>query len=646
MKKIILLLFMHIAYFLPAQNVGINNNNPQAALDLNGDLRLRSVALSLPSGYNHNVNLITSKSSVYKFAGDALGLGGALITGFTGGADGRIITLFNNSINGVIQLLDCQNSISINSTESNRILTGTGKSAVIFGSGSVTLRYDGEKMKWTILSSNFTEGLEASTGPWIINGIDIVNANGGNVGVGTFTNPTEKLDVSGNIKTTGEIKPNGASGQVNQILTSNGNGTMQWAAPQAGTGNVGFGSWGDCSTTNNISEYNPVSNSSNLENESLGRSVSISDNYAIIGAPGDNGRGSASIYQLSNGQWVFMQKLENVVESDDPSYGANDSFGISVCISGNYAIVGAPGDNQIGTASIFQLTGGVWVLMQKLTDAENPIAGDNCGRSVSISGNYAIIGRPYDDGGSRVLQGSATIFQRNGTSWTWMAKIRNTQNWPTANDNDYFGWSVSISGNIAVVGAPNADWPGKIDAGAVSIFNLVSGSWIQSSFGLRDDNFSDPYASYDNFGKSVFISGNTVIVGVPSDDVSGISNAGSAIVFELSPNGGYSQLDKLTNPKGTALDYFGSSVCVSSNYAIVGSPFDDVVNSVHQGSVSIFQRIGRFYKKLQYVVDPSASNGDYFGSAVGIDSTNKRFIIGANGFGAFNNGLAIFGKVN
>jgi trimeric autotransporter adhesin len=166
MKKTNLLLCVALcfcAFVAKAQNVGINNTNPQAALDLNGDLRLRSTILTLPNGLNNDVDLMTVKSSVYMFGGGALAVGGCQITGFTGGVDGRVVTIFNNSVNGAIQLYDANFSVSP-SAAANKILTGTGSNAIIYGNGSVTLRYDGAKQKWTVIASNYVDGLAATVG--------------------------------------------------------------------------------------------------------------------------------------------------------------------------------------------------------------------------------------------------------------------------------------------------------------------------------------------------------------------------------------------------------------------------------------------------------------------------------------------------
>ncbi len=215
-KKLVTMLVLLASINTIAQNVGINNVNPQAALDLQGDLRLRSAVLTLPTGLNHNVDLVSTKSSVYMFGGGALALGGCQITGFTGGVDGRMVTIFNNSTNGAVQLYDASNGISIaNSAVGNRILTGTGNSAIIYGNGSVTLRYDGAKASWVVSGSNYVDGLStATTTQWNVAGNNISNNNTGNVGIGE-SNPAEKLQVNnGNAKIGGTVWNSAADDRI------------------------------------------------------------------------------------------------------------------------------------------------------------------------------------------------------------------------------------------------------------------------------------------------------------------------------------------------------------------------------------------------------------------------------------------------
>jgi hypothetical protein len=460
----------------------------------------------------------------------------------------------------------------------------------------------------------------------------------GNVGIRTAT-PNYPLDVKGNMNVTGEIKANGTSGTAGQVLQSNGNNTMTWANASAATnnGSVGFGGWGDCST-NNISEYNPVADVTGAAVDNFGYSVSISGNYAIVGAPFDDvgvntNQGSASIYQLTGGNWVLMQKIT------DPAGALGDIFGNSVSISGNYAIVGAPFDDGVagadqGSASIYQLTGGNWVLMQKITDPAGAL-GDRFGSSVSISGNYAIVGAEVDDVGVNTDQGSASFYQLTGGSWVWMNKITDA----TGATNDYFGFSVSISGNYAIVGAYEDNVGANANQGSASIYQLTGGSWVWMN------KITDPAGAVDdNFGYSVSISGNYAIVSAPSYAVLSNMNQGSASIYQLS-GASWVWINRINDGGGAAGDNFGTSVSISGNYAIVGAQNTKGVGGVAQGSTSIYQRLGFGWQKVQFVTDPSGNFFDKFGNAVGIDAANKRFIIGAAGYGEAS-GKVVFGKVN
>ena len=181
----------------------------------------------------------------------------------------------------------------------------------------------------------------------------------------------------------------------------------------------------------------------------LARSVSISGDYAIVGAnkklmENDN-QGAAYIFHRSGSAWTQQAKLL----ADNGATGG--FFGNSVSISGDYAIVGTGEDlkewTDQGSAYIFYYSGGSWVQQAKLT-ANDEEYGDEFGNSVSISGDYAIVGNHLDDIGEDEDQGSVYIFHRIGSTWTQQVKL-------TANDGnllDHFGSSVSISGDYVIVG--------------------------------------------------------------------------------------------------------------------------------------------------------------------------------------------------
>lgn len=415
--------------------------------------------------------------------------------------------------------------------------------------------------------------------------------------------------------------------------------TNRWTALNESVSNqsLGFGTWGDCSTSG-VSEFNPVADETGAAGDRFGSKVSISGNYAITGASLDDigvnaDQGSASIYQHNGSNWVLMQKIT------DATGAAGDNFGSAVSISGNYAIVGAYLDDvgantDQGSASIYRYNGSTWVLMQKITDATGA-PGDAFGISVSISGNYAITGSAGDDVGAVLNQGSASVYQYNGTNWILMNKITDA----SGAADDFFGATVSISNNYVIVGSYLDDVGANTDQGSASFYQYNGSNWV---FMQKQPDATG--AANDNFGLSVSISGNYAIVGAWLDDGVGGLRQGSASIYQYNGTN-WVLMNKLTDAAGAAYDYFGSAVCISGNYAIVGAQQDDVAPGIDQGSAAIYQRVGLGWVKLQFTSDPSGSALDTFGFATAIDGTTKRFLIGSPGYSG-SSGKAIFGKIN
>ncbi len=298
----------------------------------------------------------------------------------------------------------------------------------------------------------------------------------------------------------------------------------------------------------------------------FGYSVSIDGDYAILGAPKDDDNerdsGSAYIFHKSGTTWVQQAKL---ITSDGAYF---DYFGHSVSIDGNYAIIGAFGDRYgSGSAYIFHRSGTTWVQQAKLT-ASDGLNGDWFGLSVSIDGDYTIIGAVYDDdrGGD---SGSAYIFHRSGTSWTQQAKLIASD----AAGGDEFGYSVAIDSDYAIVGASRNN--------SAYIFQRNGTSWAQQSKLTASDGAREDY-----FGRSVSIDGDYTIIGALGDDDNG-RNSGSAYIFCRSGTN-WVQQDKLTASDGAYKAYFGSSVSIDGNYAITGAYGDGDYSGHNIGSAYIF----------------------------------------------------------
>ena len=227
-------------------------------------------------------------------------------------------------------------------------------------------------------------------------------------------------------------------------------------------------------------------------------------------------------------------------------------------------------------------------------------ASDNFGNSVAISGNYAIVGAYFDDS----YKGSAYIFERDGDgNWTETKKLLASD----GASEDYFGNSVAISGNYAIVGADGNDDNGGTSGSAYIFERDNNGNWNQKTKLLASDG-----ASNDRFGRPVAISGNYVIVGADGDDDNG-GTSGSAYIFERDNNGNWNQKTKLLASDGASNDYFGNSVAISGNYAIVGAYYNDD-KGTDSGAAYIFERDnnGIWSQKTKLLASDGASS-DYFG---------------------------------
>ncbi|MCK4871317.1 MAG: FG-GAP repeat protein [Phycisphaerales bacterium] len=318
---------------------------------------------------------------------------------------------------------------------------------------------------------------------------------------------------------------------------------------------------------------------------------------------------AASVLSAASAHAGLGDQLAKLLASDGAE---GDYFGCSVAISGTTAIVGADGDDDNG-----HFSGSAYLL--DISDPANPTqiakllasdgaAVDEFGFSVAISGTIAIVGAygDGDDGGGDDF-GSAYLF--DPTTGQQIAKL-------LASDRaagDQFGRSVAISGTTAIIGAWLDDDNGD-NCGSAYLFDTTTGQQIAKL--LPSDG-----AAGDRFGCSVAIDGTTAIVGAIRDDDNGLES-GSAYLFDISDPANPTQTAKLLPSDGAAGDEFGYSVAISGTTAIVGALHDisDDSGSAHLFDTTTGQQIAK-------LLASDGAEGDDFGISVAISSTTA--IVGA-----------------
>lgn len=245
---------------------------------------------------------------------------------------------------------------------------------------------------------------------------------------------------------------------------------------------------------------------------------------------------------------------------------------------------------------------------------------DYFGSSVAISGDYAVVGASTKTVGSNSVQGTAYIFVRSGNGWTEQQQFM-------ANDGagfDRFGSSVAIAGDYAVIGAHGKGINGNNSQGAAYVFKRVGSTWSQMQRLTADDG-----ATYDEFGRSVAIVDNHVLVGAASKSVSNASGQGAVYVFVRSGNS-WTQLQRLTANDGTTGDLFGGSVAASGDYAIVGASGKTINGNSGQGAayIFVFQRgSGDIWITQQRLIAGDGSSDNKFGASVSL--SNAFAVVGA-----------------
>jgi uncharacterized repeat protein (TIGR01451 family) len=348
--------------------------------------------------------------------------------------------------------------------------------------------------------------------------------------------------------------------------------------------------------------------------DQFGYAVALSGNTALIGARskdvGVNGaQGAAYVFVRSGTTWSRQALL---IAADG---AAGDQFGRAVAVSGDVIAIGAPGDDNAsivdqGSVYVYARSAGVWSLATKLT-ANDGEASDEFGASLALGPAHLIVGAPLDDSGANTNQGSAHVFVLNAGTWSFQAKL-------TANDGgwgDQFGGAVALSGSTALIGAVTDD-VAVGDQGSAYAFVRSGSSWTQQARLSAGDG-----AGGDAFGSSVALSGNIALIGAPNDDIGADANRGSAYVFTFNA-GTWLERTRLSASDGAAGDLFGSAVAVDGSRALIGASSDDQGVNADQGAVYWFSGSGSSWTASQKLVAADGAAGDGFGAALAIEGDN------------------------
>lgn len=323
------------------------------------------------------------------------------------------------------------------------------------------------------------------------------------------------------------------------------------------------------------------------ENDYFGYSAAIDGDYAIVGAFSDD-RGEGSImnygaayvyHRLSTGEWEEQARLT----ASDGLPG--DYFGISVAISDDYAVIGASEADNVedlaavpdsGSAYVFYRTGETWTQQKRLLPVEK-VQNDSFGISVAISENYALMGS-YNKNSNA---GSVYLFLRTGEPDEWADGIEFAPG--ELEDDDAYATSLSASGEYFIVGAPGYDTDVN-NSGAAFIFHRTdktaniwdSGTSLIAIDGERNTG--------DAFGASVSISDGWIAIGASQAD-GGTSNSGCVFTRYRTSGGSWIYSEKLSAPDAAVNDGFGISVSIDGGCSVIGADHDDVDSVINCGSV-------------------------------------------------------------
>ncbi len=369
--------------------------------------------------------------------------------------------------------------------------------------------------------------------------------------------------------------------------------------------------------------------------DQLGHAVAISGNTIAVTSPQGVNTAVWIFVKPASGSWVTATETAKLLPSHYPNSGY---FGMSLAMDGDTLVVGSPLEDptgnyrEQGAAYVFVKPPGGWTNATtetaKLTASDGEW-GDNFGVSVSINQSTIVVGSPFDDIGNQTNQGSAYVFVKPVSGW---ANLTQTAKLTISNGaaGEQAGGAVAASNDTIVVSSPSYIGAGGVAHGAAYVFVKPVNGWANTTETARLTP-SDGWIN-DGFSHSIAIGSNTIVIGAPYK-----AGQGSAYVF-IKPTAGWTTMTetaRLNASDAGASDQFGSSVALSGDTVVVGARLDTVAGHVYRGSAYVFVKPASGWTNATQTQKLTASDGvinGAFGTAV--DISNNTIVVGASGQGA------------
>ncbi|MFZ0545284.1 MAG: FG-GAP repeat protein [Candidatus Promineifilaceae bacterium] len=348
--------------------------------------------------------------------------------------------------------------------------------------------------------------------------------------------------------------------------------------------------------------------------DQLGGAVALDGNTALVGAHlaainGNNNQGAAYVYIRNGNSWSQQAKLT----ADDGAQG--DRLGRSVAVEGDTALIGAPmadinGNGNQGAAYVFIRDNDSWSQQSKLTDWTNGEGGDRFGRSVALDGDTALVGAIYSElWFGNPDRGAVYAYERSELAWLSKGDVAAQD----GEEDDQFGYAVAVDGDTALIGAPDVEIDGVVKQGVAYIFERSMDNWVQTA------KLADMDSTEWRFGFSVALEGNIAVVGTPG--VNSVVDLGGAVyIFVRESDNSWIQYDKLTAPVRENRDLFGSSVALDGDTVLVGAPGKDIGGNDDQGAAYVFIReTNSNWEQQARLLAVDGAEDDWFGNSVALD---------------------------